>query len=74
MSLTADDRHDLTIVFASTMQLTGAFPLQATGQLSAGKFKWSLSSADCPLWNVPVLRVLLLIVAFYTFIFVDLSQ
>ncbi|MBY0165273.1 MULTISPECIES: hypothetical protein [Paenibacillus] len=64
MSLTADDRHDLTIAFASTMQLTGAFPLQATGQLSAGKFKWFLSSADCPLWNVPVLRVLLLIVAF----------
>ncbi|MEX3620336.1 hypothetical protein [Paenibacillus glucanolyticus] len=64
MSLTADDRHDLTILFTSTMQLTGAFPLQATGQLSAGRFKWSLSSADCPLWNVPVLRVLLLIVAF----------
>ncbi|WP_131724809.1 hypothetical protein [Paenibacillus solani] len=39
MSLTADDRHDLTILFASTMQLTGAFPLQATGQFSAGKFK-----------------------------------
>ncbi|WP_138919359.1 hypothetical protein [Paenibacillus lactis] len=30
-SLTADDRHDLTMVFASTMQLTGAFPLQANG-------------------------------------------